>query len=157
MSRQQFCKTVAAIGILTVAAFAADSPFIGTWKLNVAKSKFSPTGPSFKSATVRTEADGAGLKSTVEGIDGAGQPINYVASATLDGKPGTVTGSATMDSVSLKKINDRTVTGTAMKGGKTVYTDRRTVSKDGKTITIKRSGVGPNGKAYHSTIVVEKQ
>jgi len=157
MSRQQFCKMIVAIVIFAVASFAAESPFVGTWKVNVAKSKFTPGGPSLKSATVKTEADGAGLKSTVEAVDGNDRPINYVATTPLDGKPGTVTGSATVDSMSAKRVNDHTMTVTATKDGKTVYTDRRTVSKDGKTLTVRRSGVLPDGKKYESTIVAEKQ
>ena len=157
MSRQQFCKLVAAIGILAVTLYAADSPFVGTWKINVAKSKFSPGAPTVKSATVKTEVDGESLKTTVEGVDGNGGPISYVSSLPRDGKPGAVTGSATVDAMSAKMVNDHTMTVTATKGGKTVYTDRRTVSKDGKTITVHRSGVLSDGKKYESTYVADRQ
>ena len=40
-------------------------PLIGTWKLDVAKSKFSP-GPPPKSITVRFEAAGEGVKVTAD-------------------------------------------------------------------------------------------
>jgi hypothetical protein len=54
--------------VLAGAAFAqaADSK-VGTWKLNVAKSKYSP-GPAPKSGTSRIEAAGAGTKVTVDQV-----------------------------------------------------------------------------------------
>jgi hypothetical protein len=156
MSRQQFCRIVAAIGIFAVTSFAADSPFLGAWKINVAKSKFSAGAPSLKSATVNTVMEGRNFKSTVQAVDGNGAAINYTAIVPADGKPGTVTGSATVDGMTAKTVNDHTMTVTATKGGKTVYTDQRTVSKDGKTLTVKRSGTLPDGKNYEITIVAEK-
>lgn len=150
-------KTGAALFIIAAALLAADSPFVGTWKLNAAKSKFDPNGPSVKSVTVRIEADGANLKSTVDGVDGMGQPIKYSTSGSLDGKGGVVTGSTTIDTVTMQRVNDHTITAVAKKGGKTVYTDKRTVSKDGKTMTVNRSGMMPDGKPYQATIVVDKQ
>ena len=45
---------------------AADAPFVGTWKLNVAKSKYNP-GPPPKSQTYQFEPSGAnGVKFTAE-------------------------------------------------------------------------------------------
>jgi hypothetical protein len=48
---------IAACFLLTVALIAAESPFIGTWKLNTAKSKFAP-GTATKEMTVMFEPDG---------------------------------------------------------------------------------------------------
>ena len=76
---------------------------------------------------------------------------------TLDGKPSKVTGSAAIDELSLKRVNDHTIDATGKKDGKVVYTDKRTVSKDGKTYTISRIGTSPDGKKNHSTIVFDKQ
>jgi hypothetical protein len=51
--------------VLALAAitFAADNPFMGTWKPNVTKSEFIP-GPPPKSQTVKNEAQENGLKIT---------------------------------------------------------------------------------------------
>ena len=48
-------------GVLT---FAADNPFMGTWKLNESKSKFGPGAP--KNSTVVYEAAGDNTKVTVD-------------------------------------------------------------------------------------------
>ena len=51
---------VLGVGVLAVAALAtaqAKDPFVGTWTMNPAKSKYSP-GPAPKSATSTYEAAG---------------------------------------------------------------------------------------------------
>ena len=61
-----------AVFLISTALFAADNPFLGTWKLNRAKSKASP-GPIEQSMTVKFEADGAKVRRTVTGIDRKGK------------------------------------------------------------------------------------
>jgi hypothetical protein len=68
-----------------------------------------------------------------------------------------VTGSAAIDELSLKRVNDHTVNATGKKNGKVVYTDKRTVSQDGNTYTISRTGTDAAGKKYHATIAFDKQ
>lgn len=145
-----------AVLILVPGLFAADSPFVGTWKLNVAKSKLAGSGLG-ENATFRIEADGDGQKASVEAINEQGQPLNFTFRATLDGKPGTVTGSPTIDTISLQRVNDHTLRATGKKGGKVIYMDRRVVSSDGKTLTISRTGTNAQGQKYQATIVFEKQ
>jgi len=53
--------------------FAADS-FMGTWKLNNAKSKIGAGSP--KNATVVYEAAGDDVKVTADGTDGDGKPLH---------------------------------------------------------------------------------
>ncbi len=51
----------AAVCIFSTFAIAADNPFIGTWKLDAAKSKFSP-GTEIKEMTMTFEAVGDQVK-----------------------------------------------------------------------------------------------
>ena len=55
-------------------AFAA-SPHMGTWKLNEAKSKFSP-GATKNHTVTYTEAKDGMIKLTVEGMDKDGKPFS---------------------------------------------------------------------------------
>jgi hypothetical protein len=157
MSSQQLHKTVAAMSILGVVLVAADNAFVGTWKLNPEKSTFAPGSPSMKSATVRVEVEGTGLKATVEGLDGQGNPLKYVVQGPLDGSPGPITGSPWADTVETKQVNDHTITAVAKKDRKVAYKDRRVISKDGKSMTIARTGVTPDGKKYSNTLFLERQ
>ena len=156
MSIQLIRKAAFTICTLAVGLYAAENPFAGTWKLNAAKSKLAGSGIG-PSGGVRVESEGTTYKASVDTTNEKGQPVKFDYEATLDGKPSKVTGSATIDELSLKRVNDHTIDATGKKGGKVVYTDKRTVSKDGKTYTISRTGTSPDGKKYHSTIVFDKQ
>jgi hypothetical protein len=118
---------------LTAGIWAAD-PAIGTWKLNVEKSKYEP-GPPPKSATVSYEENEGGIKRTGETVNADGQTVSFQYAAKYDGKDYPVTGNPNADMISLKRLNDRTVEATLKKGGKPVTTVRRVVSRDGKTMT----------------------
>jgi hypothetical protein len=156
MSIQLMRRAAFTICILAVGLFAAENPFAGTWKLNAAKSKLAGSGIG-PSGGVRVESDGTTYKASVDTTDEKGQPVKFDYEATLDGKSSKVTGSATIDELSLKRVNDHTIDATGKKNGKVVYTDKRTVSQDGKTYTISRTGTSPDGKKHHSTIVFDKQ
>src|SRR5215470_17760684 len=79
-----------------LSGFTQTDPFIGTWKLNLAKSKYSP-GPSPKSQTVTHEAVGQGVKFTAKGTDAEGKPIDFQFTANYDGKDYPVTGNPIFD------------------------------------------------------------
>jgi hypothetical protein len=55
----------------------AQSELVGTWKLNVEKSKFNP-GPAPKSSVLTYEAVGEGVKVAVEGVNAQGNPTKSV-------------------------------------------------------------------------------
>src|ERR1700674_1762722 len=69
--------------------FAADV-FIGTWKLNEAKSKMPAGSP--KNTTVVYEAAGDNVKVTTDGTDGDGKPSHSEWTGKFDGKDYPVTG-----------------------------------------------------------------
>ncbi len=145
---------VASALVVTVSAQSGSE--IGTWKLNVAKSKYSPD-PAPKSQSVTFAAAGQGVKVTVEGVAADGSKTAQSYTANYDGKDAPLTGSATTDMVSLKRINATTVERTDKKGGKVVQTLTRVVSADGKTMTITTKGTNAQGKPVNNVAVYEKQ
>lgn len=144
------------ICIFSLALMAAENPFAGTWKENMDKSKLSGA-EGITNVTVKYETDGDTFKASVEGKDPQGQPASFTYEGKLDGTPGTVTGSTTFDAIALQRLGTHSMKVIGKKEGKVAYTDRRVVSKDGKTLTISRSGTDSQGKAYHSTLVFDKQ
>jgi len=134
---------------------AAQNPNIGTWKLNEAKSKFSPG--STKNQTVVYEAAGDQVRVTVDGVDGNGQPTHNEWTGKFDGKYYAVTGDPTSDTRSYRRINSRTLALTAKKGSKITLTGRITVSANGKTRTVTTTGKNASGKIMHNTAVYDKQ
>ena len=138
-----------------LSAQAAD-PLVGTWKLNVAKSTYSP-GPAPKSITAKIEAAGAGEKLTADGVRGDDTPIRVEYTAQYDGKDNPITGSPTADTVSLKRLDANTTERTEKKGGKVTQTVTRKVSSDGKTMTVTYKGTDAKGQPINNVGVFEKQ
>jgi hypothetical protein len=130
-------------------AFAADDPFVGTWKLNTAKSKYQGGTPP-QSQTVTIDADG---KVSVSGADSKGQAVNWSYTATPGG-PATITGIPDSTVMEVRKENmvDHT-----WKMGKEDSKGHGVISKDGKTMTYTISGTDAEGKKYKNTEIYEKQ
>jgi hypothetical protein len=141
--------------IATLSAQASD-PRMGTWKLNVAKSKYSP-GPAPQALTVKVEPSGQGEKVTAEFVNADGTRTTTQYTANFDGKDNPLTGSQIADTVSLKRIDSKTTDRTDKKGGKVAQTLRRVVSKDGKTMTVTTKGTNAQGQAVNNVAVFAKE
>ena len=135
---------------------AQGDPFLGTWALNVAKSKYTP-GPPPKSQTVVWEAAGQGVKITAKGMDANGKPTTTSYAPNYDGKDYPVTGNPDWDATSLKRVDPRTLEVTRKKGGKVVQTGTIVISSDGKTRTNTTSGVDAQGRKIKNVAVYDKK
>ena len=127
----------------------ADSPHMGTWKLNEAKSKFA--AGATKNQTVVYEADGDNVKVIVDGVDAAGAAVHHEWTGKFDGKFYPVTGDPTSDMRSYRKINNHTMTITAKKDGKVSMTGRIMVTANGRsrTITTRATGAKVSNRAVY--------
>jgi len=147
--------------VLMAAAWADNDPQTGVWKLDVAKSTFSP-GPAPKSQTVTVEPFGKdGVKLIVEAINAKGEKSTIEYSAQYDGKqyPRTETGPGAVSgqTVSLHRIDANTAERIAYLNGKKLTTERWVISKDGKTRTITQTGVNAQGQKVNIVGVFDKQ
>ena len=152
---------VALIGVaFTFSAVAEDkAPYVGTWKLNIAKSKYDPGPPPRSAQDVNTEAKGA-MKSVQDWVGADGKAGHAEWTAKFDGKDYPVTGGVAGTSISVTRPDPRDlhtvdwvwkVPGQPEVSGRTVY------SKDGKSRTIKAKSTDAAGKTATSTRVYEKQ
>jgi hypothetical protein len=148
-------KFVLGLFALLGSLIAAD-PAFGSRTLNVAKSKFSP-GPPPQSAIVTFEESGNGVKRSGEAVNADRNKASFEYTAQYDGKDYPVTGNPNVDTVSLKRVNDRTVEATLNKDGNVVTNARRVVSADGKTLTPTITGTNPQGQKVKNVQVFEKQ
>jgi hypothetical protein len=152
--------TVLATIILTISGTLSFSqgtdPIVGTWVLNVAKSKYNP-GPPAKSETRTYVLAGAEIRATSKGIDSDGKPTTGEWTINYDGKDRPQTGNPDADTLSLKRIDAYTTEFTQKKGGKVVITGTRTISKDGKTMTITTKGTNAKGQSINDLEVFEKR
>jgi hypothetical protein len=136
--------------------FAADVN-IGTWKLNLAKSKFNP-GPAPKSQTLTIEAWGDdGVSYTADGIGLDGKPMRWEFQAKYDGKDYVFKGNPDADMIAYKRIDAYTVEATTKLKGKVAGSTRVVVSRDGKTRTLTQTGKNAAGQNVNNLLVYEKQ
>jgi len=145
----------AGIGATAVAASAPD-PAIGTWTLNVAKSKFSP-GPAPKSATRTYAQTPDGIALTFSGVAADGSPTSGSSTFKYDGKEYPITGSPDYDTLVLKRVNGTTVKSLLKKDGKVIGYTTRTVTAHGKVLTLSSSGKDAKGTHFHQIAVYDKQ
>lgn len=144
--------TILAVG--TGTALAAD-PAVGTWKLNLAKSTFSP-GPAFKSQTRTYTESAQGLTVTMKTTAADGKESTSTLTFKDEGKPYPVSGNPDFDMVSITRVDAMTVHSVQMKAGANVGTGVRTVSKDGKTLTFSQKGTHADGGKYDDVLVYDR-
>jgi hypothetical protein len=149
---------ILALAITTVAAFGADNT-IGTWKLNVAKSKYTPAPFPLKSLTTVREASSGGVKVTNTGERSDGTMINATYTTKYDGTDASVTGTGSpYDTISIKQVNANTLTDERKKtGGPYKATGRTVVSNGGKTMTTTVKGTNADNKQFTQVYVFDKQ
>ena len=152
-------KRLVAIALLSTVwlgatAFAADA-VVGSWKLDVAKSKFSGAAPKSGTRVYAETADGTSLDQKLVSADG--KEMSMHTSIKYDGKDYPVTGNPDGDSVSGKAVDAHTTDFKMKMKGKEVGTVHRVVSADGKTLTVHNKGTHADGKAYDDTLVFNKQ
>jgi len=149
-------------GILVVAGSSlawaqANDPQNGTWKLNLAKSKYSP-GPAPKEGTVTIEAAGPGRKVSVSGVAADGTAVKWGYSGNFDGKENPITGNnPDADVVILRRISANAIRTTNKKAGTRTLVNGVSVSADGKTLTVATTGVNAKGQTVKNTQVFDKQ
>ncbi len=144
-----------AILVTSSVALAANN-WLGSWKLNVAASKFS-TGPAPKSQSVTFAAVEGGIKLTSNLVDAEGKPTTGEYVSKFDGTDVPWKGNPDADTSSAKRIDDNTYENAWKKDGKVVRNAKVVVSPDGKTLTITQTGMDSKGGAVDNTLVLDRQ
>ena len=154
---------VLAFGCVVGLASQTASPLNGTWKLNLAKSKYSPANLAPKSSATKIVVSAAGIHLTNDSVDSQGRATHTDYTATFDGKDhpwkGTIDGkpNTDQDAIAWKKIDDRTFEVTNKLKGQVVSTQRIVVAQDGKSRTNTVTGKNAQGQMLNHTVVYDKQ
>jgi hypothetical protein len=150
------------LNLALVAAFAfattasAQDP-TGVWKMNPAKSKYSP-GPAPKSSTITTTAvAGGGFKSVTETMPATGAATKSEVTWMFDGKDHPVTGNPNSTSQAYTKVDAMHYTVVSKIGTKVSVTSKVALAKDGKSRTSTQTGTDAQGKAVNNMIWYDKQ
>ncbi|PYU20413.1 MAG: hypothetical protein DMG30_21255 [Acidobacteria bacterium] len=142
----------------TMLAQAQKDAHIGTWKLNVAKSKFNP-GPGYKSETRTYEATADGYKFQGERVNPDGSTPKYGFTVKYDNKNYPVTGKdpGGADTIAVKLVDANDIESTSKKGHEVLYTSKVMVSPDRKMMTITTKGKNPDGEPFDDVQVYDRQ
>ena len=145
---------VAALAVFVATAAAGEHS--GRWKLNPAKSKYSP-GPAPKNLTETIALDENSYKVEANGTAADGKPMHIEFNAKFDGKDYPMIGVPWADMVSVKWIDAHTPEAIQKKGGQVSMTITCKVSTDGKTRTRTLKGKDEQGRNVNNVVVFERQ
>jgi hypothetical protein len=120
----------------SLSAAEADDPIVGTWKLNLSKSKYIP-GPAPRSQIRVYRRTPEGIFVTIETVDANGKNRPLIEfPERYDGKDYPAKGSDIADALALKRINDYLAEATLKHAGQVVATTRRIITDNGKTLML---------------------
>jgi hypothetical protein len=129
----------------SITAQSADSS-AGTWRLNVAKSTYSP-GPAPKSSTSVIEVMQNGMRRAVQDtVDAKGTTAHTEIVSMYDGKEYELKGAATPTTRAYKRIDGSTYEFVTRVNGKVTTTTRVVVAPGGKTRMITTTGTDAQGR-----------
>jgi hypothetical protein len=149
-----------AIALVAVSArnafTAAADPNVGTWKLNLALSKYDP-GPAPKSQTLTITPVGAdGITYVSDGIDAGGKPTHWSFQTQYDGTYVPFVGNPDSDMIAHTR-DGTTIHSTTQRMGTVTGHSTVVFSHDGKTRTLTQTGTNAKGQPVHNVIVYERQ
>lgn len=158
---KRFLRLIAGVvlaALLPIAAYAAADPFLGSWRLDKARSIIaSDPGVKSKEFVFAPSADGVLITETLEMLSENGKQhvsqIPYVY-----GKPTPQAGPG-MDTLLVVKADDRTAYWTVLGKGQLLSQLQVNVSEDGKQMTFRYlwSASDPTGKQFNDRYVYERQ
>ncbi len=143
--------SVLSVGQGVMVAQSVSDSALGAWTLNRAKSTFSDAVPYRR--VMKFEVVGDAIKETTYTMSPNKPSVLVEYTARFDGNDYPISNSI-LSTVSLKRVDDRTVERTGKIRGQVVETETRTVSGNGKVLTVTTKGNrdGTEYRAFRSTI-----
>lgn len=137
------------------AALCAADPYVGTWKMDAAKTKFK-LGTAPKEQTITITDEGSDTSVTIAGAAADGTKIALSYTIPTAGGTGKIE-SPVYDGISTKVMgpNERMVL--CLRNNITIYTAHSTVSADGNSLSVHTRGTNALGKYVDATVVYDKQ
>ena len=150
--------------VVSVGVRAQNDPLIGTWKMNLAKSKFDPGPPPKSPTTTKITAVAGGIRLVSDGVNAQGHATHTDANAKFDGKEyprkamaGGKPDTTVYDSMAIGKSDAYNYDVTEKLNGQMLGVVHWTISQDGKTRTITGTSKNAQGQTTNNVIVWDKQ
>lgn len=141
--------------LTTVTMLHAEDRFSGEWKLNLAKSTYSPGKPP-KSQVTTLYAVKGGIREVVDRVNADGSKTHWDYTAKFDGKDYKIKGDPDRDSASIKQIDGFTLEIVNKKDGKVTTSMKLVVAANGMSRTNTVTGTNAAGAAIHNVLVFDK-
>jgi hypothetical protein len=129
--------------------------WIGTWKLNLLKSKFQ-SGPLPKNRTLVLQEISGGFKATSDLLDDIGI-VHIEFTVKYDGKDVSVQGGAPGSTISATRTDAFNFATVQKTNGQVTVSTHYVVSRDGKLLTASTSGADEAGGRFTNVAVYDKQ
>jgi hypothetical protein len=146
-----------AAGLVSPSVVLAADEWLGTWKLNLAKSKFNPPELAPKSQTVVRESVDGGLKTVVDEVNAQGKPVRTEYIVKMNNQDQPLSGSADADTIVLQRLDDEYFQTTWKLKGEVMIQGSTLVSKDRKTLTTTLFGKDAQGRKIGHVTVYDRQ
>jgi hypothetical protein len=140
----------------SIQAQTANNPALGTWKLNLAKSKFDP-GPAPKSQTRIYEATAEGTKVTIRTVTAAGAVVVSGSTTKPDGKSYPYFGNSNWDAIIPTTVSELESRSELLRSGKVIGHFSRVLSTDHKTMTVHHTFTTRPGVMESDTEIYQRQ
>lgn len=158
MRRLTVLLTVAGFVVLIAADGLAQAPSaLGTWTLNVAKSKYDPDPAPKSQTTIQSGVPGGGMKAISDQVDASGRTLHTEITTMFDGKEAVLNGAAVPTTRVYKRIDDRTYEFVTRVQGKVTTTTRVAIAADGKTRTITTTGTDEQGRRVNNVALWDRK
>ena len=152
---------VALVGALALVGlfgmvFAASDPFVGTWVMDPQRSRYE-SGDLPRHMVIVMSPTARGIHYRSDTTLSNGNRVSSEYNADYDGGLAMVVGTAgVMAPVSLKRVDERTIECSYMKGIRVVATSRRVISEVGSTMTISTVSPAKDGTTGTNVAVFDR-
>jgi hypothetical protein len=141
---------------MALAADTAVDPVVGSWLLNLGKSKLgSQPVPTNQVRTYTETPDG--LEVIIKGENANGEADVFESTYKYDGKDYPATGSPDFDTIAVRRISDLVTHDVLKRAGRVVGHITRVESNDGQMLTVSERLRGPKGEVLHEVLVYDRQ
>jgi hypothetical protein len=131
-------------------------PWVGAWKLNIAKSTLRSGPPPISQIDTIAAVKGE-MKFTSDRVGSDGKTTHVEYTGKLDGRDLPYKGYPAADTISVTKIDDYSNTWVTKKDGKPVATGGTNYSRDGKSRTLTFTSANAAGEKVETIAVFDRQ
>ena len=138
-------------------AFAQDAtPLMGTWRLNVAQSKFASGPLAYARVICRIEPWEDGLKVVYDMTGTRGGVTHWEWTGRLDGKDYALEGVEDVVTNAYQRLDDHTFAVVTKLDGRPTTTTKIVISTDRKVMTVTSPAMNLQGQRVANTAIYEK-